>query len=67
MSNILDSLRNAFSSLSGKKTYLFAVATVCYAVSAAIIDKISWHEAWQLIWASGVATTLRHGIGARNA
>lgn len=53
--------------LLGKKTYLIAFATIIYAISAAIIGQMSWHDAWQMIWASIISMTLRHGIGDRNA
>lgn len=48
--------------LKGKKTYLLSIVGVVYFLSAAMTGHITWKEAIDGLWASGIAATIRHGM-----
>lgn len=48
--------------LKGKKTYLLAFMGAVYFVSAAATGHLSWKEAIDGLWASGLASALRNGM-----
>ena len=56
-------LKKLWDNLSGSKTYILAIAGVVYFLSAAATGHITWKDAVEGIWTSGLASTIRHGIG----
>lgn len=48
--------------INGKKSYLLAIATIVYAISGVVTNHLTFHEAVNLVIASGAIATLRHGI-----
>ena len=48
--------------LKGKKTYLLSFASAVYFVSAAMSEHMSWKEAIDGLWMSGLFGALRNGI-----
>lgn len=50
--------------LKGKKTYLLAFATVCYAIGGVVSGYVSWEEAFNIFQTSGLAATIRAGVAS---
>ncbi len=48
--------------VEGKKTYVMAALLAVYAISGAILGKMDWNNAIQLILGSGIGAALRAGI-----
>ena len=48
--------------LQGKKTYIVAVATICYALGGAVAGFIEINQAIMLILGSGLFAGLRAGL-----
>jgi len=48
--------------LSGKKTYIIGIATICYAIGGAIIEKVSWNIAIPLVLGTLEIFGLRIGL-----
>lgn len=53
--------------LSGKKTYLVALATILSAVASALAETITWPEALALIVPAVLGITIRNGVATETA
>jgi len=51
-----------FEKLSGKKSYLVAVAAIAYAIGGAVTNMHDWNTAIQLVFAALGLSTLRSGV-----
>lgn len=51
-----------FKELQGKKTYIVAVATICYALGGVVSGYLSFGEMMNLVFASLGLSGLRQGV-----
>jgi uncharacterized membrane protein len=51
--------------LAGKKTYILAIALFAYAIGGALTGHLSWNEALNLIFGSGIVASLRLAIDGK--